>query len=95
MYDKSPIDVDDAEKGSNTNPNNIVVLLSPKSQELLKKQLEKLGIKGISGKQVVIKSHATNDDEYVYQPIMDDRVAFRLKGLLHSDKGIAVSSIEN
>lgn len=69
--------------------NIFALYLSPSSRESLNKYIrEKLGKPNASVSPfIVIKSNATSQDQYIYEPLYGERAVFRLKGIITSEKG--------
>ena len=60
----------------------IAVYLNEESIRYLKVKLKKLGYGDYNGNMVVIKSDAKKIDNYIFEPLFGDRVAFRIKGIV-------------
>ena len=63
-------------------PDAIAVYLNEESIRYLKVKLKKMGYGGYNGNMVVIKSDANRIDNYIFEPLFGDRVAFRIKGIV-------------
>lgn len=72
-----------------TSKDKLVMALSPKSVEFLKRHLHKLGMPNYESKYVVLKNQMSLDDGYIYEPILGERVVFRLKGFVKTELGVA------
>jgi len=67
------------------------VFLSSKSKDNLRQHLPKVSLKEYEGEIVVLKSKLESQDLYLYEPLIGQRVAFRLKGIIKTEENIAVS----
>ena len=72
---------------------NISMYLTKKSKENLDNHLkEKLNLDSkLESNNIIIKSLATKSDLYIYEPLLTAPLAFRLKGVLKTSKGLVVS----
>eukprot|EP01041_Mallomonas_annulata_P004523 gene4523-8983_t len=71
------------------NNDSILIQLTSKSKEQLRSHLHKIGLDGYVADRVIIKNNPSNDDIFVYEPILGERVVFRLKGLVKSERAVA------
>lgn len=77
----------------NHNPKHIAVVLTAKSRENLKNHLRKVGMTGCDGTIVILKDRVNDKDIYLYEPLFGERVAFRLKGIIKTKKGIVGTGV--
>ena len=45
---------------------------------------------GYNGNNIFLKIAPNDNDNYIYEPIIGERMVFRMKGLIKSDTGIVV-----
>lgn len=64
--------------------------LKPESQQLLARHLAGRGIKHASTNLVCFSRKANEESKYVFKPLYGQRAAFRLKGLIQTESGLAV-----
>jgi len=91
------LSADDVKFGADSKDNIkdfVGVFLNDKSKEILHRYLQKLGDGGMAD-SVVVKSVIDADDIYTFDPIMGERVVFRLKGLCKVGDAAAVSLARN
>ena len=69
---------------------NISLYLKPESQQLLAKHLADRGMKQTSTNQVCFSRKSNDDSRYVFKPLYGQRAAFRLKGIIQTESGLAV-----
>ncbi len=80
----------ESNKSQENHDDSLVVSLTPKSRLFLKKYLEKNDMSGYDGNNIFLKIAPNANDNYVYEPIIGERMVFRMKGLIKSDTGIVV-----
>jgi intermembrane space import and assembly protein 40 len=79
------------EKEAKRNEQELIgVYLKPDSIALLEKFLKSRGIQNRSAEFVALHPSASPETAYVYRPLFGERVAFRLKGIIHLPDGRTV-----
>jgi uncharacterized protein (DUF1810 family) len=69
----------------------VAVYLTEKSKDFLEKVFSDRGMKNKSADYVCVNSHADPATLYVFHPLFGDRMAFRIKGMIHLPDGNAVA----
>lgn len=74
----------------NVQEENISLYLKPESQQLLAKYFAERGLVQKDTSQVCFSRKANDDSRYVFKPLYGQRAAFRLKGIIQTESGLAV-----
>ena len=74
-------------------PKFVAMFLSPDSQAVLGRFLDKQGMGALKGNRVVIRRLVEDNDSFAYQPLFGERAAFRLKGIVETENGIRSVSL--
>ena len=69
------------------------MFLSSRSKENLSEYLPNVSLNDYEADFVVLKSNVDEQDLFLYEPLLGQRVAFRLKGIIKSGEKCVVSKL--